>query len=212
MKTLKFPLDKYQLQLFTPAIRSKIDIINLWMNAIKIIISYSEPKLENIAGEMYLHIDKMSRIFFDYQDKCFSVNFPFSVLPGIDTTDMIFATRECPSIDSKISSEIISLIKNEMILEKGDVLDFSEPIFESSEFNADIWPLLRDLMLEEDGYIRVDHDPVNKNGVRHPLNHIDVFYSNSSTLKLGLHDKASLAYLLDVINRDSDCHYLSKIS
>ena len=46
--------------------------------------------------------------------------------------------------------------------------------------------------------------------VIHPVNHYDVNYENSSTYKVGLNNKIGMDEFIDLLNVETDCHFLSK--
>lgn len=48
------------------------------------------------------------------------------------------------------------------------------------------------LIAKDHGYFRFDDDPNNQNGDIHPRYHFDIFFRDSSSLKIGYHDKARL--------------------
>lgn len=208
MKRLSYDLDRYQAALFTKPIRSKEDIILLWMHALKLMLAYVAPEEIDKADSMHLHVDKMSRLFFRVEGKTFSVNFPFFLREN--DGDLTFSNQSCPKIDSRISSVVIGFLTHSRVFTKTAILDFSEPILDSSDWHATIWDLFRDLMLAEDGYLRVDHDPERMDGHRHPLDHVDIFYSSSSTLKIGLSTSLSVADFVDLVDGTTDCHYLRR--
>ena len=91
-----------------------------------------------------------------------------------------------------------------------DFSHFIDPIIEASEVDELIWALLRELMVAEDAYMRYDWDEECADGHRHPIHHLDLYYSSGSSFKVGLAagiDQESLISILDV---DVDCHYLHR--
>jgi len=206
MKRFDFPLDAFQAERLVGSFRGKKDVITLWMNAIKLISVYAEPVKEQVAGHLVLHVDKMSRLFIETGTKSFSVSFPFSIYEKDHGLE--FGTSACPDVDSKITSDILSLINGQDVFASSNVLEFADPLVELIGDQDLVWQLLRDLMLVDDGYIRIDHDPVNENGALHPLDHIDIFYSQSATFKIGLGGSTGLDVFHDILNTKSNCHYL----
>jgi hypothetical protein len=207
MKRFNFPLDKFQLSRMLSSFREKKDVINLWMNAVKLILSYSEPKEDSVVGALILQVDKMSRLFISSGNKSFSTAFPFVIYENEGFLE--FGSTACPVIDSKITSDIISLVNASNILSSRNVLAFAEPLIDVVGEPDMVWELFRDLMLCDDGYIRIDHDPINENGNIHPLDHIDVFYSQAATFKIGLSEMADLDRLHDILNHQTACYYLT---
>ncbi|MBB3656830.1 hypothetical protein FHX15_002058 [Rhizobium sp. BK650] len=208
MKTFDFKLDRFQLnQLFSP-VRSKEDIIKIWMRSIKIMTAYVEPEAELVAGFMRLHVDQMSRLFFIDENKVFSVNFPF--FTQIAEDEIRFSSLSSGCVDNKITSEVLSLITTHNILSISDIYVFLDPISASLEVDSSMWGLFKYLMICDDGYLRFDHDIARENGKLHPKNHIDVFYSNATTFKIGLEDRMSLGDFTDMLDTGTDCHFLRR--
>ena len=62
------------------------------------------------------------------------------------------------------------------------------------------------LTIFEDGYLRFDfHDTENFNEDFHPLHHIDLYYTNSNTFKLGLEEEMSLKKNIKIIDITEKC-------
>ena len=62
----------------------------------------------------------------------------------------------------------------------------------------------------EIGYLRYDYDERYNNGDIHPLNHLDINFTNGSTFKLGLKEKINQTVLDDIVDTGTNCHYLVK--
>lgn len=207
MKVYTFNLDQYQAKWAFSPIRSKQDILLLWMNTLKTMLAYVPIGDADAAGRLVLVVSKMSRVFFISSNKVFSITFPFFTNLTDDTFE--FKTHACDQIDNRVTSEIISLI-DAGVLSDGNIWSFVEPIEVACEIDENIWNLLRELMLCEDGYLRYDHDVDRANGHIHPLHHIDVFYANNSTFKIGLLTELSQVDLADLLDVTTACHYLQK--
>lgn len=204
VKRFSFDLDAYQAQrLFSP-IRDKRGSISLWMNSMKI-MSVNAPSPRNVAATLSLVVSKMSRLFLCSETKVFSLNFPFHVYDQEGSIG--FRSRNCADIDSRVTSEILSLVDSFQVLEKSDVYGFSEPIMDSCEVCPDSWLLLRDLMLCEDGYLRYDNDLARANGHLHPRHHVDFFYTGSSTLKVGSAAQFEVDDLVNLCDVNTECLY-----
>lgn len=106
-----------------------------------------------------------------------------------------------------MTSTILSLIDCGIFTES-DVLGFAMPISDEHQTDSDLWGLLRELLLWEEGYIRYDDDPGNVNGDIHPRYHLDVFYSGASTFKLGLRQAIEHATFADILDINTSCRYL----
>lgn len=207
MKEFDFPLDKFQIERLTMPIRTKRDVMLVWMNALKIISVYVEPHESQQIGMLSLRVAKMSRIFVLSPAGSFSMSLPFSVKE--DEGKIIFGSPFYPEIDNFATSSIIALLTSFDVLNAVSPEAFFDPVADLSEHHNFIWQLLLELMIADDGYLRVDHDPKRKNGLLHPLNHIDVFYSQRTTFKVGLERKHELDEFIDLLDVKTDCRFLA---
>lgn len=206
MKDLAYDLDKHQLQTLFSPFRKKSDIILFWMQAIKLIASYVPPAAEGKAGTMVVRFDKMKRIFISSKSKSFSASFPFSIkdVDGI----LRFELNSGIEITSRISSEVISILSSTRAFENDEALGLLDDLEQSTSDPDTLWRVLGELVQADDGYVRLDHDEANQNGDLHPLDHLDIFYSQSATFKVGLRSKYEVSQLIDVLDRTSNCSFL----
>lgn len=163
---------------------------------------------EVTAGLMTLQTSKMNRLFFSSPDKVFSINFPFTAIK--DNDHLKFRSIHHSDINGALTSSIISILESTTSLEAREVLEFAEPIFSQTDSDPDFWCLFRELLMHEDGYIRYDHDEDRMNGNLHPIDHLDIFYNSTNTFKLGLGRRISADGLIDILNLESDCHFIKK--
>jgi len=64
------------------------------------------------------------------------------------------------------------------------------------------------MFLSECGYVRYDYDELRQDPKMHPLNHLDIFYSQSAAWKVGLKEKISLSDFVGSINSNTECQYI----
>ncbi len=168
-----------------------------------------------IAFFISLHIDKMSRLFIDRNESIHTFQFPFS-LSEEDSSGMLKIFYEEIELESKVTSILLSIFGGDnqcftsieaMIDEFCDIMDdFS--ISSDQERNA-YWRIFQFLLLFEPGYLRYDYDPANCNGNRHPLNHVDLYYTGNNTFKLGLHNRINSSQLMDILDINTECLFLA---
>lgn len=211
MKLFRFNYDDAQASWMFAPVRNRLDSLRLLVNAVKMMLVYHPPDPGRVAGEMVLAVSKMSRLFFLSKDKIVSIAFPISVEPS-DAGSLTFRTPHCPEVDNRVTSQLSALLVSDDLFTCGHVLDFAGLIDEESGEYKDVWPLVRHLLSAEDGYLRYDHDPTNQDGQRHPLHHLDVFYSPPATFKLGLATAVTEQELRDALDINTDCHFLSPAS
>lgn len=206
MKKYSFTLDERLVkELFTP-IRSKKDVVFLLMKSIKIMLINDDAGIERNKGTLTLVVSKMSRLFYFSDNKFFSIAFPFLVFER--DGELEFSSKTVKLIDSKVTSDVISVIARDGFQDLECALEFVDPIMEIADFEPFFWPFILNLFMYEDGYIRYDYDEKYENGDHHPLNHYDIFYSSLSTFKVGLRSRLQADSMLDFLDSNSICHYL----
>ena len=196
-KEISINIEKSFLEIIIKPIRKKEDIIRLLLETIRFfLIGYSHKNDE--FGKIIIKINKMSRVIYQTKNKIFSINFPFSIkengklkYENLDTTLKI-------QFDNKIISSLIELL-NEI-----------DQIEQTLNYNDDnkIWKLLKKLLFLECGYLRFDYDEEYQNGDYHPINHYDIYYSNSNTFKLGLNETIDVEKFIDLLDITTPCHFI----
>ena len=209
MRATSFNLDRFQTENLFSAFRERKNIIVFWMQVVKTMISYVEPKTEQVNGKMVVFTDKMHRIVVQSDTKTFTTSLPFAV--KIVDESYCCTLKSGIELDSKLTSEIISALSATASFSNCEVLGFADDVMGISDDPDTLWVALSELINADDGYVRFDHDPDRENGRLHPLNHLDIFFSQSATFKLGLSDKLNADALSDLLNIKTDCHYLAKV-
>ena len=161
----------------------------------------------DIRGKIILKVDKKSRLFYISENKYYTISFPFTVLENEEDDQIFFSSAYVKNIDSQIISSILAALTCDPQNSSQCAYTFIEPIVDDQ--NQNIWPIIKDLLFSESGYLRYDHDPEHEDGLMHPLDHYDIFYSPKSTFKLGLNDSIESTKLLDLFDSTTNCHYLS---
>jgi len=205
MKRFKFQLDTNQADWAFAPVRSKPDYIRLLVHALKLMLSPTTVPDTMMRAELVLTISKMSRLMFISEKKHVSVLFPFVVTEG--PTGLCFSSANHPNVDNQTTSDLLALL-NTPSFSSPDAYRFIEPFVDACETDSRIWALFLDLLTCEDGYVRYDHDAKNSSGLRHPLHHIDVFYSAGVTFKVGLSSALHSAGFEDLLDLTTDCRFL----
>lgn len=206
MKRFEFHLARDQTEWIFRPIRTKLDVIVILMRIIKIMIAYKEPAPDQIAGHFTLIVDAMSRVVFVSEKKIYSINFPFRVTGELG--NFRFYNHFYQDINSKATSNILGFINEDGVFNYHDVLDFAAPIVGVCDADREIWALLRELLLWEEGYIRYDDDQKHEDGDRHPRYHLDVFYSSGATFKIGLRKAIEHPEFSDILDINTDCRFM----
>lgn len=192
-------------------IKDKYKILEILLEACRYMLYNKKVKTARSKHKMILNRDKMSRLVFVSENKNYSIAFPFNI-SQITAEVISINYKNKFDIDSQNISIILSLLKSPT-MNSEDCLEFIDPI---TNYNQNLWSTFRDLIILEDGYIRYDKDnegfqkaKTDGHEHRHPLNHIDIFYTNQATFKLGLKQEYADTDLIDLMDRNTDCKYLN---
>lgn len=211
-KCIEIKVGEYFLEKVMRPIRRKQDGILLLLETLKLFHNSLDERPQAGAGRILVSIDKMSRVFYETEDKYFSMMFPFS-LENREGKYRIYDSLTDLEINDKMISLLISIFKKDGVLEYSleKAMDFIIESADEYEYKNidDIWRLLFKLWYMEEGYIRYDYDEKHLNGDKHPLHHLDINYSSGSTYKLGLKRRMSAEDFMDMLDTGTDCAYLS---
>lgn len=217
MKTsFQVEINTITLPIFFPQFRvkDKLQILEILLESTRYILHSQRSQKVYSSNKIIFHKERMSRIFFAKDNKMYSLIFPFNTVINADGI-ISFNYKNYIDIDSYTISNLIKLLKNPLI-SSDNCWDFIEPITGYDDNQpTKYWPVFRDLLIQEDGYIRYDKDEPGyleakgKNQqARHPLYHLDIFYSGNATFKLGLSTVLNDAGFIDTLNPDTDCRFL----
>lgn len=188
----------------------KEDIILLLLETMKIFLIDEIPRIHKSKGKVIIRIEKMSRVIFEFENKYFSFNFPFSIEDnsyGVITR--IYDSASGINLDSKNISMLIRIFDEKLqancIIEDAYYKLASEDGIDNL---SEIRYLVEKLIFFESGYLRYDYDEDNENGYLHPIHHFDINFSGGGTFKVGLDDKISVDNFIDVLDLTTDCYYL----
>lgn len=218
MKQLSFKISKFSKDLFFPKerIKSKIQVINILLEASRYILTNIEVKDVDSVGEIKLVINKMSRLFFISDSKSYSIVFPFNINNEDGEIKLAFSNNI--EVNSYLISKTKSAINSNSFKDNTCVIGFADSILDLEDENEEMWLFLRELILLEDGYIRYDVDKeayvkAKAKGTphKHPIHHYDLFYTNGATFKIGLHNNQSSDEFIDLLDIKTDCKYLKSI-
>jgi hypothetical protein len=201
-------LSPFQENWANRAIRSKAHSIEMLMRLIKLFMIVEPDCVADGGGVVHLELGGMRRIFVETKRKAYSMHCPFRAISG-EAGEVDFVTFDGVPLDSKLTSEIISLLSSGLMERRQSVAEFADPVLDVESFVPGAWMVLLDLLLWEDGYLRADHDPKNSNGHVHPLNHCDVFYTQGGSFKVGIREEPSLKFLAGLLDRDLPCLYFN---
>lgn len=210
-KIFEINIGDYLFDIIMKPIRKKEDLSILLLETIKAILVGNIVSDIDSKGKVILNINKMSRLIFNTKNKYFSFNFPFSIEKVSTDKVRIYDSNFCIDIDSQIVAILLSLFREDILTQKSldelyDELDNKQAEIEEYDIDS-AWLLLKKIIMFESGYLRYDYDEEHQNGLLHPLNHLDMYYSSNNTFKIGLEKKITIEKFIDILDVDTDCHF-----
>ena len=202
MKSFELSTKKIYFREFN-SIRNKKDTILLLLETIEKLLVYSEEIKEFSDFEVVkteedlrivIYINKMKRLFYCTKNKIQSLCFPFTIILNENTVEFLHEKTLLDYSKISILKGVFKRSTMTTLTELNDELlndDYYNSLCENEK--EKIKQVLLFLTIFEDGYLRFDfHDTENFNEDFHPLHHIDLYYTNSNTFKLGLEEEMSL--------------------
>lgn len=210
MKKIDRTINKIFYDSITRPLRVKKDFVLLLLETVKLF--YVEELFTETQGKISIVIDKMSRVFYQVENKLFSIVFPFGI-ERIDGQYRIYDIHLDIDIDSRLISIMKSMISrmetSELTAENVFEVYCEEIVDETGEEEASAaWKILSQLFTVELGYIRYDLDEEHADKVYHPLNHLDINYTSNATYKIGLKKMINMEDMVSLLNVNSKCIYL----
>lgn len=215
MKSFELSIKKKYFREFN-SIRNKKDTILLLLETIEKLLIYSEEIKEFSDFEVVkteedlrivIYINKMKRLFYCTKNKVQSLCFPFTIILNENSVEFLHEKILLDYSKISILKGVFKRSSMTTITELNDEL-LNDDYYNSLCKNEKelIKQVLLFLTIFEDGYLRFDfHDTENFNEDFHPLHHIDLYYTNSNTFKLGLEEEMSLKKNIKIIDITEKC-------
>lgn len=219
MKRIVLKVSKTRIN-YTSAIRGRNDVIAIILKIMNIIMQIDiqenydrdlDEVEENDIG-VILTIDRMSRIFLVLENKIHSFQIPFRLKidkgryvfcsQGIDIDNLTLSFLN--SVYNKLDEDYDFCALEDSFL--GEVVNYhieqnSIPFVSS---------LVGTLQTFEIGYLRYDYDddPTRIDVITHPINHLDINFTNSATYKIGLNNRLDCKKLEDILDVNTKCAFI----
>lgn len=199
------------------AIRERYDIIRYLLSVIQFLNIEPLDRISDKSedADVFIIVDKMSRLFWGTEDKIHSIQYPFQLK---ESDGSLISTYDDRKIDSETIAVLLTILEGRECFTQSidDMLDYFMDTMNDFEIRDNdyarfCWSLLLHLLSFEPGYLRYDHDEneKRKNAVRHPVDHIDFYYSGNNTFKVGLKDRIGLNDLQTIVNINERCCFLN---
>ncbi|WP_313246109.1 hypothetical protein [Stenotrophomonas rhizophila] len=201
----------YRLDKFV-AVRSSVDNLHNLLALSEIVNTCSDcmGSDSEVDFDLAIFTGSYSRAWVKKSDGYFSMAIPFQVID-----DGEFLSFNIDALSEAVSGQVISVLRNSMLtwVESSHSHDevvlslcdsFGFGVAEATKY-ADAFVYL---LAEDHGYFRYDDDLKNANGRVHPRHHFDFFFKNSSSVKVGLDEAASLECFLSLCDASVPKRYL----
>lgn len=206
-------------------VKEKRQIIDIWLEiSLKLLSNMYKVSNEEVPSlkksELVYLVEKndfwkiyiIDKYLPDHK-KIVIMSFPFSISSEFGSILLKYKNKD-------VGAREISMIKSVLkyMYDETKNLTLYDSIIEvlyDMELNDDEEEIvLNDMVVEllsfSEGYIRYDYDPENELGEIHPLYHLDIFFSNQSTFKIGLPRRYEIKDLLDLLDYEKPCRYLNQ--
>jgi len=207
-KYYSFGLTPSDTENFFKPIRRQQDYVELLFRSMRFMLISHSFSAKAPQATMYLVIDKMSRLIYKSEQKIFSVVFPFQTTEKYN--QLKFESPHYGEIDSFAINHVLKSLKDEHGINSNCISTLADRVLDFCKIKPSFWNLLKEVLFLEGGYIRYDYDELHEKGKFHPLNHLDIFYSSKGTFKIGLESRIDEKLFCDILNKESECHFLKK--
>ncbi|WP_244899704.1 hypothetical protein [Shewanella japonica] len=197
------------------AVREPYD--NLWNTLILIEAINSCPDLrtEHYEGgfDVAIFTKDLDRFLIKKSDGYFSMSNPFQVVLGDNEISF-----NCDLLEEPVSGRFISIMRNAIETVRGGIFSHDDIVLSLHEnFNMD-WSeaaaysdTFASIIAGDHGYFRFDDDENNEDGHIHPRYHFDIFFRNSSSIKIGYDRVAGVECFLSLTDKNHPKKYLQNI-
>ena len=200
----------YHLDKFVP-VRDSFDNLNNLLQIAEIINICAHCRIDDHTDfDFSIYSGSYSRVLIKKIDGFFTMAMPFKI---IDYGANVVLNYE--EFNQVVHAEFISMMRNAIGACKVYGYSHEEVISSLTEnFNIDYraavnyCDIFTSLMTEDHGYFRFDDDPDNENGRVHPRYHFDLFYKNSTSIKIGVNERITAPYFMNLFDKTMDKHYL----
>lgn len=212
-KQITFTMSKQIMEMALKPLRSKIEAVLLILNTIRMFdISVTPFVKQKRREEVVISIDKMRRVFYLLENKCFSMHFPFFVKVHGSSVVVydVFHTQLTPLLLSCLIEIFESMER--IYMDFDAVFEMiTNPSYDRTDFSAqEIWMIVSYLLQFELGYLRYDIDFEHECGKNHPLNHLDVCLAETVSYKLGLEHEIGFDDFRDILDVTTECWYIKQ--
>lgn len=139
-----------------------------------------------------------------------SMAIPFQII--IEDENISF---NCDYLQEPVNGKLISILRNAIETSKNNFHSHEDIIISLTD-NFDLtisdatayYDTFVSLIADDHGYFRFDDDPEHENGDIHPRYHFDIFYKNTTSLKIGYNKLAQIDCFISLSDKKIPKKYL----
>ncbi len=164
---------------------------------------------DGLGFDLAIFTGEYKRVLIKKIDGYFSMSIPFQIVENGNHISFSY-----DFIEENVSGMFISIMRNIITTSSGgvsheDVIlslvdDFSLSVLDAIKYYDSFVFLISD----DHGYFRFDDDVANENGDVHPRYHVDVFYKNTTSIKIGYNKNDELNCFYSLVDSSWPKKYL----
>ncbi len=200
--------------------KDKVDIIKIILEVSRIVLTINPESSSNEIDVAVVRQNKMQRLFLFRKNNgsiksILSTIYPFKIVfTNSSALPRLFLGMY--EIDNKITSFLLSTFTSIKNIQSFEVFfnvfeEEKKDFLISKEEEEACWYIVRYLFFFDPGYLRYDIDQTRADPHFHPLNHVDIFFSNEASVKFGLKREITIEELIEIIDRETQCYYIEKV-
>lgn len=206
-------IPEYQMAGFC-AVRDPVDNFSNFLKLIEIINSHPDLRIDNDKQgfDIAIFTGDYKRALIKKSDGFFSMSIPFQI---IDQGEII--SFNCDFVEENVGGAFISIMRNAINTTRDNPYSYDDLMLSITEnFGMDFSSAIKYcdaftyLISEDHGYFRFDDDEANQNGSIHPRFHFDIFYKNTTSIKIGYSELVDIDCFYSLCDATLPKRYLSQ--
>ena len=196
------------------AVRDALDNLSNVLQLAEIInhCQYFSTEIIEKTFDLVVFSGNHRRVIIKKDDGHFSMSIPFQI---VSSDDKMIAFN-FDYLGEEVNGRFISIMRNAIQTVRGLPHSHEEIILSIADsFHLDVpeatkyYDAFATLIAEDHGYFRFDDDPNNINGDIHPRYHFDIFYKNTTSIKIGYDKSARIECFYSLFDSSMPKKYLT---
>lgn len=195
------------------AVRDSLDNLSNVLMLAETINNCPHCRVENddTGFDIAVFTGEHRRALIKKEDGYFSMSIPFQI---VNSGDRIILNSDY--LGEEVSGRFISIMRNAIQTIRGNSHSHEDIVLSlADDFNLGVpdatryYDAFAALIAEDHGYFRFDDDPSNEDGDIHPRYHFDIFYKNTTSIKIGYDRLAGIECFYSLFDSSTPKKYLT---